>query len=130
MPRKKRLRRFEPRFGVSQPMLDEESKWVKQELDNYLLLSVHELKEMLATRQTLLVTHDANLSCRLSRLPERDRLAMQCMLTRDCVHIGMLYETSIGMIPDGGIPDVPSVISNQSAGGIETLPFKTSLFDT
>ncbi len=131
MPGTKRLRRFEPRFGVSQPMLDEESRWVKQEWDDYLLLSVNELKETLIKRQAMLVAHAANLSHGLSRLPERERLAIQCMLARDFIHIGLLFETCLATPPDDSAEhDVPLSGPSPSSVTFETLPFRTSLFDT
>jgi hypothetical protein len=93
MPRTKLTRRFDPRFGVSQNMLEAESRYVGRELENYLLCSINELKGMLAERQKRIADAEAELVQRLSRLPDRQRLALRCMLARDLLHIGLLYQS-------------------------------------
>ncbi len=72
MPRKK-LRRFDPRFGVSEPMLEAEGIHVGQEFRDHLLMSITQLKEWLKDRQTLLTTTGDNLDLVLRSLPDRER---------------------------------------------------------
>src|SRR5206468_7854744 len=48
MPRKKLIRRFEPRYGVNQEMINTEAKYVARELDDHLLLSIDDLSKSLA----------------------------------------------------------------------------------
>src|SRR5258706_7919306 len=47
MARKKLIRRFEPRYSVSQEMLDRESKYVAREHEDYLLGSIDDLRKRL-----------------------------------------------------------------------------------
>ena len=58
MPRKKLARRFEPRYGVSQTMLDAECRCVGRELEDYLLLSMNDLRTKLPELQKQIATLD------------------------------------------------------------------------
>lgn len=93
MPPPKLARRFEPRYGVSQSVLEAESRYVARELEDYLLLSVNELRQKLRERQGLLATAGEDLQASLNPLPDRHRLALRCMLARDLVHVAALYQT-------------------------------------
>src|SRR5689334_2620578 len=91
MPRKK-LRRFDPRFGVSEQMLEAEGIYVGQEFRDHQSSSITQLKEWLTQRQTLIVTTGANLDHVLRSLPDRERLILRCMIARDFYHMAALYE--------------------------------------
>ncbi len=93
MPRKKLSRRFEPRFGVSQSMVDVEAKWVERELEDHLLASTNDLRKRLSEIHAKAVTAEEGLKTTIGRLPDRERLALKCMLARDMFHIAALYET-------------------------------------
>jgi hypothetical protein len=99
MSRRKLARRFEPRYGVSQSILDRECKWVEQEFDEFLVRSVNELKERLAEVREKVRTTEARLETGLSALPSRERLALKCMLIRDVFHIAKLYESFLRSSP-------------------------------
>ena len=77
-------RRFdEPRYGVSELMIEAEARELDRELESYLLLSSNALKEkserlLRSYRQT-----DESLHAAINRLPERERLTVMCMLGRD-----------------------------------------------
>ena len=74
MPRKKLVRRFEPRYGVSEDMLAVESQYIGREVQDYRLLSVAELKKMLAERQSQWFKADGTLQVQLEVLPKQERL--------------------------------------------------------
>jgi len=93
MPRKNLARRFEPRYGVSQSMLEVEAKWVERELEDHMLLSTDELRKTLSNTQTKVGSAEKGLQEILGRLPDRERLALKGMLARDVLHIAALYET-------------------------------------
>jgi hypothetical protein len=93
MPRKKLPRRFDPRGGVSQTMVDAECPHVGQELDDYLVLSISELRQRLGELQTWNARSEEHLQLLLAPLPDRQRLALRCMLARDFRHIATLFET-------------------------------------
>jgi hypothetical protein len=92
MPRKKLARRFEPRGGVSESMLDAESQYVKRELDDYLLLSINDLREKLAEHHRRLGHMELSLQACLTPLADRERLALKCMFARDLYHVAALYD--------------------------------------
>lgn len=91
MPRKKLARRFEPRFGLSQPMVEIEAGYLAKEVEDYRRLSVNELKQMLEKRKGVWKIKDAELRSHIGRLSERDALILQSLLVRDCYHIQELY---------------------------------------
>lgn len=96
MPRRKLARRFEPRFGVSQPILDAEASYVARELEDYLVLSTNDLREKLSDMLAKVAIAQSGLQATFDRLPDRERLALKCMISRDVFHIAKLYETFIG----------------------------------
>jgi hypothetical protein len=100
MPRPKLARRFEPRFGVSQSMLDAESRYVAKELEDYLLLSINDLRESLKERQSVLGREEGILQDMLRLLPDHQRLALRCMLARDVSHIAALYQVFLRGLPE------------------------------
>ena len=132
MPRRKLSRRFEPRFGVSQSMVDVEVKWVERELEDHLLLSTNESRERLAEIQTKVATTEEELKKTLSRLPDRERLALKCMLARDVFHIAALYETFLRSSQhvqgaSGAVHETPEEVDEHSEPR-PVLVFQQSLF--
>jgi hypothetical protein len=93
MARKKLARRFEPRGGVSLSMIDAECRYVGQELGDYLLLSINDLREKLDQRQRNIAEFEPQLQELFASLADRERLALRCMLARDISHIATLYIT-------------------------------------
>jgi hypothetical protein len=133
MPRKKLARRFEPRYGVSQTMLDAESKYIGRELEDYLLQSTNELRETLAKRQALIGTAEEELQVAFRPLPDRERLALRCMFARDCWHMAMLYKQFLNQ-PDtvvatatGPSSPAPEELDKHDEP-LPILPFKATLF--
>ncbi len=53
MPRKKLSRRFEPRYGVSAAMIEEEAAWLGREVQDHEVLAVADVEEKRSERQTL-----------------------------------------------------------------------------
>jgi tetrahydromethanopterin S-methyltransferase subunit B len=134
MPRSKLARRFEPRGGVSQSTLDIESKYVGRELDDYLLYSLTNLREKLKEIQRKIATAEENLQTKLSCLPNRERLALRCMLARDMYHIAMLYSTFIDSSTVGDATGTSDPLSEEINGStdepIASLPFSDWLFES
>ncbi len=133
MPRRTLARRFEPRYGVSQVMLDAEAKWVGRELDDYLLSSISELREKLRERQAGFAAAEEQLAAHLTSLPDRERLALKCMLARDAFHIAKLYETflrsasAVEQVTGTSTPTPEELDQNDEPRSV--LAFTNSLFE-
>ncbi len=126
MPRKNLARRFDPRGGVSEVMLDAETVYLGREIEDYLLLSFDDLREMLATRRKMLEEIQQELQPLIDGLAERTQLAVLCGLYRDFHHMAALYRTylrSIDGIEANG--DVPHV---RQPAAPAPLPFREWLF--
>ena len=93
MPRKKLIRRFEPRYTVSQEMVDREAKYVHLEHADYLLGSMHDLQEQLQKWRPLWQQMNVTVESLIERQGEREALAYRCMMIRDLYHILELYRT-------------------------------------
>jgi hypothetical protein len=91
MPRKK-LRRFDPRFGVTEQMLEAEGVYLGQEFRDHDSCSMAQLREWLKQRQTLLTTAGAHLDLILRGLSNRERLILRCLIARDMYHVAALYQ--------------------------------------
>jgi hypothetical protein len=133
MPRKKLARRFEPRFGVNQVMLDTEVKWVQRELDDHLLLSLTDLHKNLADVQLKVARVEATLQLKLRGLPDRERLALKGMIARDVLHIGLLYQTFLQSSPTveqaTGVSQTSAEEVDQDGESLPVLLFPPSLFE-
>jgi hypothetical protein len=133
MPRRKLARRFEPRYGVSQTMLEVECKYVGHEFEDYLLQSTNELRERLAKLKTLIGTAEEELHAAFSPLPDRERLALRCMFARDCWHMAMLYNQYLKQ-PDTAVaaatgPSSPAAEElDEHNEPVPILPFNETLF--
>lgn len=127
MARRKLARRFEPRYGVSQSTIDLEATYLAREMEDYLLLSLTDLEEKVASlRSSVSTTHD-ELSALTEALPERERLAMLTIMYRDFHHLGALYRT---YLIAGEHAPVPEAASQPKTPAPVPLPFRESLFDT
>lgn len=132
MPRKKKklARRVDPRGVVSREALEVEAGYLAREREDYLLLATNELRQMLAHRRTLWAASNAALEPAVQDLPERDRLAVQCLLVRDLYHVLELYCTHLGRpsginSPSSRVP-TPRPPATEVAG--VSLPFSDWLF--
>jgi hypothetical protein len=105
MPRTKQARRFEPRYGVSQVAIDVEAQHLARELDDYLVYSLNDLRDKLEKRRAGWKQADERVQQLVVRLPERERLVVQCLLVRDVYHIFELYLTYLtSHEPEGTAP--------------------------
>ena len=91
MPRKKLIRHFESRYGVSQEMVDVEATYIAREHQDYMLLATNDLKERLVKLRTKWQQADGQAEMLIQSLPERDALAFQCLLVRDLYLVLELY---------------------------------------
>jgi hypothetical protein len=127
MPRRKLARRFEPRGGVSQLVIEAEAVYVGREVEDYLLYSLTDLKGKLDDRRRLLDQVQQELEALLKRLPEREYLALQCILYRDFHHMGALYRT---YLTAGTRPTLSEEEASIKACDPVPLPFREWLFPT
>jgi hypothetical protein len=91
VPRRKLLRRFEPRYGVSLAMVEEEAKYLRREIEDYASLSSVDAAAKRADRHRLVKQSWEHLNVCLTHLPERERCTLQCLFFRDVYHILKLY---------------------------------------
>ena len=91
MPRKKLLRRFDPRGVVSQIVVDEEAKHVAREAENYAVLARSDVETKLVERHANAEHCWRHLQELLSRTAEHERVIIRCLLFRDLYHILELY---------------------------------------
>ena len=91
MARRKLARRFEPRGGVSQSMVEAEARYVARELEDYLLLSIKDLRQKLAERHRKTADLETHLQSVFSALPDRERLALRT-LRGDFRHLPSLHD--------------------------------------
>jgi hypothetical protein len=105
----KRIRRFEPRYGVSRPMIEAEAQHLGREVESYLRLSLDDLRQKLGERGPLWHHADEALHAVVSALAEREQLAVKCLLVRDLHHILELYlEYARGTQPEAPVPIRPA----------------------
>ncbi len=95
MPRKKLIRRFEPRYGVSREMIDLEAKYVAREVEDFQLLAQNDLRERLDKVRQAWKQADETLERHVCVLPEHQKLAVQCIVVRDLCHLMELYCASL-----------------------------------
>ena len=126
MPRKRLVRRFEPRYGVSEQMIAYEAKYVAREVEDHELLSITDLKQALANTRKAWSQAEKVLKEQVPLLAEREQLALQAMIVRDCYHIFELYLAHVkSLIESGSAPNPPP----KRVAGIEpVLPFSEWLF--
>lgn len=132
MPRRNLARRFEPRYGVNQSMVEAECKWVKREMEDKLLCSTNELRERLSEIHGKVAAAEDGLRAAFGRLPDRERLALKCMIARDMFHIAALYETFLRSSQyvkgaSGALTETPEEIDRQGEPR-PVLVFQQSLF--
>lgn len=126
MPRRKLARRFEPRYGVSQSTIDLEATYLAREMEDYLLLSLTDLEEKVASLRSSVSTMHDELGALTEALPERERLAMLTLMYRDFHHLGALYRT---YLTAGAHAPVADTRSQPKATPPLPLPFRESLFE-
>jgi hypothetical protein len=123
---KEQVRRFEPRTGVSQFMVDDEARYVAREVDDHLLLSLNDLKQQLTDRRAdWKQAHDV-LEEQVRLLAAREQAAVQLLLTRDCHHLFALYSAYVRSRIDSG--EVPARLSPSPQEEAPQLPFSEWLF--
>jgi hypothetical protein len=133
MPHPKLARRFEPRGGVSQSMLDHECKYVGRELDDFLLYSIAELRTRFSDLSAKIATAEEELEPRFRVLPDRERLALKCLIARDQFHLAMLYRAFLASSPleqaTGASTLAVAELSNETDEAKPILAFRDWLFE-
>lgn len=95
MPQRVRARRFASMLVVSQATVDAELPYLARDIENYLALSMTEIKEKLGERHVLARRAWDHLEQMLPALPERDMMAVRALLFRDLFHALHLYVTNL-----------------------------------
>jgi hypothetical protein len=111
-------------------MLEVEATYVAREKEDYLLQSTADLRNRLAHLQKLWKAADGVLELAVVALPERDRLAVSCLLVRDLYLLLELHCTHLGK--SGGVEPVDKqTVQRTSASTAELtkIPFNEWLFD-
>lgn len=121
-------RRFEPRFGVSRPMLEHQARHVTREVEDYSLLSLNDLRGKLADRRAEWARAHDELEVKLRLFRQPELAALQCLVVRDCCHLLELYLTYLRLrMNSGNVPDhLPSAITREEDA--PKLPFSDFLF--
>ena len=134
MPRKKLIRHFEPRYGVSQSMVDVEATYVAREHEDYMLLSVADLRKRLETLRNQWREADEAAERLLHGMNERELLGWQCLVTRDYYLMLELYGTCLRAV--SGQPTEPPSAPDQRVEKKtlvkreeKVLPFSDWLFE-
>jgi hypothetical protein len=133
MPRRNLARRFLPRYGVSQSMLEHEATYVAREAEDCSVRSTNELRERLEGFRRSIRQDEADVVARIGGLPEHQQLILRCMLARDFWHIVKLYQcylccrTLAPPVPNVVVTDPPESPETERAEGL--TPFSEWLFD-
>src|SRR5690348_6760850 len=115
-------RRFDdPRFGISDGMIEAERQELQRELDSYLLQSLTELRERSEERLRKYREQDECLEASFTRLPERERLALMCIFGRDLV---LLQAVVLAFLAGQRIPPAHAAIDVAPS----SVPFSEWLF--
>jgi hypothetical protein len=93
MPRTNRLRRFEPRYGVSREKLAVENTWLCRELEDHSTASMKEIeaKRSLCFANAERTWQHLHLQVLVQSLSDRERTLLQALLFRDLYHVLELY---------------------------------------
>ena len=91
MPRRKLLRRFDPRYGVGASLVAEEAKMLGREAEDCGACSLGQVKDWLKERHQKCTRCWEELQLLLSSLPEPERQVIHCLLFRDFYHMLELY---------------------------------------
>jgi hypothetical protein len=91
MPRKKLIRRFDPRFGVSIVAVEVEAKALAREIEGYALLALSDLEAKRVELHAKCKHCWEHLQLLVEGLPERDQCTLHAVLFRDFYHILELY---------------------------------------
>jgi hypothetical protein len=131
MPRKKLIRHFEPRYGVSREMVDVEATYVAREHADYMTLSTSDMKQKLHALRGKWNQADQTAEALVRCLPERDALAFQCILVRDLFLVLELYGSCLRTARDSlgpQAPVIPAIVERSVPAG-KSLPFSEWLFE-
>jgi|GEM_PF-4670606 len=132
MARKKLIRRFEPRYGVSEAMLEVEAAYVARELEDYLVLSANDVTATRNRRRHDVTAADQQLRMCLASLGDRPRAALEALFIRDVHHIALLYIHVLQSDRIAAIVDQPVAAPGSApvpaAAHEPILPFHETLF--
>lgn len=133
MPRRKLIRRFEPRCTVSQEMVDREAQYVAREHEDYLLGSIDDLRKRLEKLRIRWRQADEAAESLMRLQGEREALAYRCLIARDWYHILELYCTCMRANLPEASSDVWKRPSARPAPRVaaeeQMLPFSEWLFE-
>ena len=124
MPRQKRARRFEPRYGVSQSTLDLEAKYLGRGVEDDALWAPAEVAGKVTDRHADCRNIWEHLRLLLETMPERDRQILQALVFRDLWLVFELYRTYLAPHAKASVAKTA-----RNSGTPEPLQFSQFLFD-
>lgn len=124
--KKEAVRRFEPRFGVSQNRVDHEARYVAREVEDYGILSLNDLRQKREGRQIDWKQAHDMLEEKVRLLNAHEQVAVQVLLMRDCHHLFALYLSFVMSKIQSG--DAPSRLVPAMEDDAPKLPFSEWLF--
>jgi hypothetical protein len=124
MPKRNRIRRFNPQYGVSAAMVAEEARYLGLEIDGYSVFAAAEIAKKGTERQATCKRTWEHLQQLLNRFPEREGRIVRCLLFRDFYHILELYLCHLRVVH----PELAESISSPSAPAAFTSEFSEWLF--
>jgi hypothetical protein len=134
MARRTKVRRFEPRYGVSQAALEVEAGDVAREAEDYAVLAQADLAAMRVERHATCEETWQHVVVLLSPLSEKDVRILHCLLFRDLYHVLELYRTHVRgtqpeMAPPAAAPSRKSASSPPVPQQVALERFSEWLFD-
>ena len=130
MSRKKLIRHFEPRYGVSREMVNVEATYVAREHQDYMTLATNDMRQKLHELRGKWAAADQTAETLVRCLPERDALAFQCLLVRDLFLVLELYGSCLHTAREELTPQpVIPTPTPRSASVDKALPFSEWLFE-
>jgi hypothetical protein len=130
MPRKQRIRHFEPRYDINREMVDIEAGYVACEHQDYLTLSLNDMRQKLHELRGKWGQADQTAEALIRCLPEREALAFQCLMIRDLFLVLELYNSCLQTAreSDPSQPVIPAS-TPRSPPAEKILPFSEWLFE-
>ena len=126
MTRRIKVRRFEPRYGVSQAAVEAEAIAIGREVDDYKLLALSDLESKRSDRHAACTRAWQHLQLVLGGMCERERMVIHAVLFRDFYHILEAYIAHLR----GTHSDVPTPAPDRmKTAGAAPDRFSEWLFD-
>jgi hypothetical protein len=125
MGRQRKGRRFDPHFPISKATIQEESKYLGREVEDYEVIAPADVQTKLVERHANCENTWNHLCLMIEAMPERDQRIVQAMMFRDLWYVLELYKTYLQPICQEISPNSKPPIKAKTA----PLAFTEFLFD-